>query len=134
MMPASHSSNALQMSAVMRITRSRIALRLALREGQANSNSTSPPSIASVEGWDLLKNNASAYLLLQGLQKIWANHPWRIVGQNAIQVADLLVKPIAEHSPVKLVTGAFVVGGLLFLARPWRLMTKSALIAGILAR
>lgn len=122
------------MSAIMRMTRSRNALRSALREGRADGNSTSPQGIASVAGWDLLKGNASAHLLLQGLQKIWVNHPWRIVGQSAIQAAEVLIKPIAQYSPVKLVAGAFVVGGLLFLARPWRLITKNAVIAGILAR
>lgn len=118
----------------IRVSRSRNALRLALQEAPSSADKLRPQETASLAGWHLLKSKASTHFLKQGMQQIWTLHPWRIAGQNALQTADLVIKPIAQHSPIKLVVSAFVAGGLLSLARPWRLIPKSVLIAGLLGR
>jgi hypothetical protein len=125
-------------AAALRMERSRAALRQVLQESQDPSEPigfTSVKSDSSLKaGMRLLKSDTSARLALQALQLMWKKHPWRIMSQNASQAADLVLTPIARKSPVALVASAAVVGGLLYLARPWRLVTKSALIAGLLAR
>jgi hypothetical protein len=119
-------------AAALRMERSRAALRQVLQESQDPSEPigfTSVKSDSSLKaGMRLLKSDTSARLALQALQLMWKKHPWRIMSQNASQAADLVLTPIAR------VASAAVVGGLLYLARPWRLVTKSALIAGLLAR
>ncbi len=127
--------------AMLRMTRSRIALRQVLQAGgKANNNQTTQHfSKKKSEGtfdsiFDLLKGQPSAQLFLQAAQGILANNPWMILGKNAFEASNVLLIPIAKRSPMKLVAGAFVLGAVICLARPWRLVKKNALLSSLLQR
>lgn len=124
--------------AMLRMTRSRIALRQVLQHGSDGetdkhvSEQLPDNTLDSLLG--LLKGQPTAQLLLRAAQGIWAKNPWMILGKNAFEASNILLLPIAERSPVKLVAGAFIVGALLCIARPWRLVKTNALIAGLFGR
>ena len=122
----------------LRMTRSRMALREALQNDPAQNSAQDNPAQESstilAAGVRLLKSQRSAHLISLTLKQLWANNPWHILGNNAAQAAGIMLTPVAQRSPVKLVAGAFVMGGVLFLARPWRLLRIRGLIAGLLAR
>jgi hypothetical protein len=52
------------------------------------------------------------------------------LGSQAI--VDASIKPVAQRNPVALVAGVFLIGGLLAWARPWRLVVKPILFAGVM--
>ena len=64
----------------------------------------------------------------------WSKQPLRMDMTMAMEVAKLLVQPVARRHPYTLVLGAAAVGGLLVLVRPWRWVSRSALMAGLLSR
>ena len=124
--------------AILRMTRSRIALRQVLQHGNDGNAKTQPFEQASLNTFDglfgLLKGQPSAQLLLQAAQGILANNTWMILGKNAFEASNVLLIPIAKRSPMKLVAGAFVVGAVLCLAQPWRLIKKNTLLSSLLQR
>ena len=124
--------------AILRMTRSRIALRQVLQHGNDSNAKTHSFEHASINTFDslfgLLKGQPSAQLLLQAAQGILANNTWMILGKNAFEASNVLLIPIAKRSPMKLVAGAFVVGAVLCLAQPWRLIKKNTLLSSLLQR
>lgn len=126
-------------SAVLRLARSRDALRQAMPSNPASdfdaaSQGTPTASSAAptwLDGLRLLQSKPGGHLIIQTLQQIWAKNSWHLLGQSAYQAADIALKPIAQRSPIKLVAGAFVVGASLLWARPWRLMPKGALLSAL---
>ncbi len=124
--------------AMLRMTRSRIALRQALQHGgdggadKRVSEQLPDNTLDSLLG--LLKGQPTAQLLVHAAQGIWAKNPWMILGKNAFEASNILLLPIAKRSPVKLVAGAFIVGALLCIARPWHLVKTNALFAGLFGR
>ncbi len=124
--------------AMLRMTRSRIALRQALQlggDGGADkrvSEQLPDNTLDSLLG--LLKGQPTAQLFMHAAQGIWAKNPWMILGKNAFEASNILLLPIAKRSPVKLVAGAFIVGALLCIARPWHLVKTNALLAGLFGR
>lgn len=122
--------------AMLRMTRSRIALRQVLQidtNGEASVGASSRAS-GHILGdfFDMLKGQPTAQLLLNAAQGIWAKNPWMIFGKNAFEAGNILLLPIAQRSPLKLVAGAFVFGAALCVIRPWRLVKGSTLIASLL--
>lgn len=124
--------------AILRLTRSRSALRLVLQKGTDADASKVAPKLASENIFGsllgMLKDQPTAQLLLTAAQGIWAKNPWMILGKNAFEASNILLTPVAQRSPVKLVAGAFVFGAVLCMLRPWKLLKRSALIASFFAR
>ncbi|SEL09120.1 hypothetical protein SAMN05518845_104413 [Variovorax sp. YR750] len=62
------------------------------------------------------------------VERWWRRHPAHAVGQ--------LARPVLEHyarkEPAKLMAAAAATGALLVLARPWRLLSATAVLAAVL--
>lgn len=71
---------------------------------------------------------------LDALAAWWSRSPARLVSQVAAEAADRVVHPIAQRHPLRLVGGAFVVGGALAWSRPWRWLPRQALWAVLLPK
>ena len=129
-------------AAVLRMTRSRMALRQALQAERLDERSGDAATQPSGRGFasdimaslNSIKGNAGAQLLMSAVNQLWAKNPWRIVAINAMQAADVVLKPIALRSPVQLIAGALVFGAVLTLIKPWRLVSKSAVLSALLGR
>ena len=125
-------------SAALRLTRSRIALRKVLRDNNESQDNAARTDTNSGDGISAglrdLKGRPGAQLLMRALQQMWAKNPWHILGSSAVEAAEIVLAPVAQRSPIKLVTGAFAIGSLLYLVKPWRMVKKSALLAGLLTR
>lgn len=131
-MPTNHS-----ISAVLRLAQSRSDLLNAMQENshsQSSDTQAPPPELGLLAGLRLLNTQHGAHFLAQAVKQLWAKNPWHILGQSAVEAASIMLTPVAQRSPVKLVVGAFVLGGLLFITRPWRLVAKNGFIAGLLGR
>lgn len=118
---------------VLRMMRSRIALKQALQSNDA-SNAAPQKSGGIFADLKSLQGNPSAQLLLGAVNQMWAKHPWRVLIVSALQAGDVMLKPVAMRSPIALIAGAAAVGAVLSLVRPWRLLTKSALLSALLGR
>ena len=117
-----------------RLALSRARLRLAMIE------INTPPSLAqgdgassSGSGWrtTLLQTPATRLLLELG-QAWWARQPLRLVMPLVAQAAQVVLTPTAQRHPIGLVLGAATVGATLVLARPWRWLSATALLARFL--
>lgn len=124
--------------ATVRLAQSRDALRKAMQEDAPESVGVNRPLAAPDSIWlvalQLLKAKPGAFLLAQTVQQLWAKNAWRILAQSTAEAAGIVLTPVAQRSPLKLVAGAFVVGGLLYFIRPWRMVTKSSVVAAVLGR
>ena len=133
---AKAASNPAANAAVLRMTRSRIALRQVLQTGQPSDvplkQAAGDFAGGMLSGLKLLKDNPSAQLLFSAIHKMWVKNPWRVLAMSSLQAADVVLKPVAQRSPIKLVAGAVAIGAVLALMRPWRLITKSALLSALL--
>lgn len=59
-------------------------------------------------------------------------HAFSAVHESLKMVSDVVhavINPVAQRNPVGLVAGAFLLGGLLVWARPWRVSIGPALLA-----
>lgn len=125
-------------SAVLRLKRSRDALRLVLHQNSSppkkKLSTASHFDGAMAAAFNTLMNRPSAQLLSKVVEQLWAKNPWRILGQSVLEASSIVLKPIAQQSPFKLVASAFVLGGILLLVRPWRLMSKRSVISSFLRR
>ena len=81
-----------------------------------------------------LKSSPGAGLLLGIFQAWWAKQPLRVAVLLAADAADVLLRPVAQHHPYRLVLGAAGAGALLVLARPWRWISVPALLAGLVPK
>jgi len=81
---------------------------------------------------DELKAVPGADILIALAQNWWSRHPMRAVAQVAMDAVGSLVRPWARQHPLGLVMGATAIGGLLAWGRPWRWISSSALLAGVL--
>jgi len=113
---------------------SRQRLRHAMTESsmpasQAPGDGTSPPG----PGWCAsLPQTPATRLLLDLGQAWWARQPLRLVVPLVAQAAQVVLAPTAQRHPVGLVLGAAAVGATLVLARPWRWLSVTALLARFL--
>ncbi len=70
--------------------------------------------------------------VVDSVQEWWGSHPARPVAQVASQAATAAVQPVARHHPLLLMLAAFGIGAGVFWAKPWKLILRSALFAGVL--
>src|ERR1035437_3584972 len=121
-------------TAADRLVLSRERLHQALREisaPAAGSKNAGPE--AWVWAWfSNLKAKPGASGLVEAMRKLWTQHPLRVAGELAIDVAKTVLKPFAQRHPISLVLGAFALGGLMAWTRPWRPLLTPALLVGLL--
>lgn len=126
-----------QPSACERLAQSRERLRHAMVQGSARSDDPDKPGSDNLlnDIFDsLAKSPSGAGLVGDVLSAWWGKQPLRMDVNMAMEVTKLLVQPVARRHPYTLVLGAAAVGGLLVLVRPWRWISKPALVAGLLSR
>ena len=117
-----------------RLVFSRECLRQALRDasappGQATDQRTGGSSVTWLAS---LNSIPGAAVVIAAVNSWWAQHPLRTAGLLAADAVKAVVQPIAQRNPLGLVLGAFLLGGLLAWARPWRRLLTPALIVGLL--
>ncbi|APW46998.1 hypothetical protein [Rhodoferax antarcticus] len=117
-----------------RLAASRERLRQAMR--QDNSAETSGANAEGLLGGlrDRLQAVPGAGLVMDGVQSWWQNQPMRLVLLLALKMANVLLQPVAQRHPYRLVLAAAAVGGLTVMLRPWRRIAISALLAGLMPR
>lgn len=115
-----------------RLARSREQLRLALQGTEAAQAGNVHPSAATGMTWlDNLQAIPGAGLVVEVVGHWWARHPLRVAAVLAATTATAVVKPIAQRHPLGLVSGAFVLGGLFAMSRPWRWAVQPALFVSL---
>ncbi len=123
-------------SAAQRLERSRALLQIALAPKSTSNKSTAVPPHQTSDGSSAsragLTSIPAVALGLEAVKFWWSRHPLHLVGTHLAKTANTVMEPIAQRSPLTLVAGAFLVGGLLTWIRPWRLVLKPILFAGVM--
>lgn len=117
-----------------RLAQTRGQLRLAIRAMvEPVKPPTEPPSTGWVGSWwRRLKATPGTRVLVQGVTNWAAHSPLPGVALFAVDALTATVRPIAQRSPLRLVFGAFVLGGVFAWSRPWRRVFTPALVAAVL--
>jgi hypothetical protein len=122
--------------AAQRLERSRVLLQTALAPKSVTYKSTAAQSYQQLGGAVAQPTGLSSIpalaLGLEAAKFWWSRHPLHLVGTQLATVANAAIQPVAQRSPVTLVAGAFLVGGLLAWAKPWRLVLRPLLFAGVM--
>jgi hypothetical protein len=121
-------------SACERLAKSREGLRHALQELGAPEDAAQAANSDRV-GADWLFNLKSlpgVDLLLDIFSAWWSRQPLRIGLTLAADAAGVALKPVAQRHPVALVAASAAAGAVLVLLRPWRWISSSTLLAGVL--
>lgn len=121
-------------SASERLTESRERMRLAMQELGSPIGENAPAGAKSFSDSLLnsLKTTPGANLLLNLVQDWWSRQPLRASLTLAWDAAQVVLQPIAQRHPMGLVLSAAAAGALIVLTKPWRLISKPALLAGLL--
>jgi hypothetical protein len=80
---------------------------------------------------DRVRAVPGAALLLETLERWWAEHPLKAAATMAGHASSRFIEPIAQKNPLGLLIGAAVVGALFVVARPWRWLLRPALFVGL---
>jgi hypothetical protein len=120
-----------------RLAQSRERLRQAMQDvmspPKANKHRPSENSAAFDADWlTKLKAIPGADLLLGLLQDWWAKQPMHVAMTQVAEAVKAALRPISRRHPYAMVFGAAAVGALLVVARPWRWISKPALLASLL--
>lgn len=121
------------MTAAERLEASRAKLREALAPpAPPPRRAASPPSASSWSAWkERLRAHPSTAHVMEALHTWWARHPIRPVAESIGVASDRAIRPIAEQHPIVVVLSAAAVGALIGKLKPWRLLFRSALVAGL---
>ncbi|WP_310462201.1 hypothetical protein [Sphaerotilus sp.] len=106
-------------SAVDRLGQSRRQLQRALR-----LDARAPAAVSA-------SADLAADLAADAVRGWWIRHPLRTGGAVAVDVANAVLRPVAQRHPLGLVAGAVLVGGLLAWSRPWRWAGRPGLVSGL---
>jgi len=126
-------------SACERLARSRECLQQALRDVGSGPKAGSaerpgPLDPCATEWLTQLKTLPGANLLAMLMGDWWARQPLRVAMSVVAETAKAALKPMAQSHPFRLVTIAAVAGAALVVLRPWRLISMSALLGGLLPK
>lgn len=129
--------DALRPSPADRLAASRLRLRAALMD-----IAHPPPKPSLLDGvgmgqfkeqlLDRVRSLPGAAIVLETLERWWAEHPLRTAGTVAGEASRRIVMPIAQKNPIALLVGAAVVGALFIVSRPWRWLLRPALFVGLI--
>jgi hypothetical protein len=116
-------------------SRARIAGWLEQHGGRRRGKrAKAPDDTEDPSWWAEWRSHPIAGVVVEAVLGWWAAHPLRaalVVGDAALR--DTLA-PLARKHPVAMVGGALLVGAMVARTRPWRLVLKSALLAGLLSQ
>lgn len=120
-------------SALDRVRASRERLRLAMTPPPRSR----PDSAGAANSWidaltAKLRELPVVGAVVESVQAWWAAHPARPATRVAGEAVRAAVQPVARHHPWLLVLASFLGGALLIRARPWTLIFRSAIFAGLL--
>ena len=121
------------MNATERLTQSRERLRQAMRPPAARQGSADPSRHAGpTPDWlQKLRAAPGARLLVSVFERWWARQPLRVAMSLAAETGAVVLEPVAQKHPFRLVLGAAAVGGVLAWVRPWRWIPTTTLLAGL---
>jgi len=103
----------------------------------APGESAVPPADASDPPWlgallDAVNDVPVAAVAVRYMRRWWARHPWRATAQLADEAGRELLRPIAKRHPWMLLGGAVVAGVVIGRLRPWRFVSRNAVLASLL--
>jgi hypothetical protein len=78
-----------------------------------------------------IKELPGVAVLIDGIESWWSRHPLHAAASVATEATRRLAEPIAERNPLLLVGGAFALGALLVVTRPWRWILRPVVFAGL---
>lgn len=111
-------------------SRARLLARMqGFRSGQREGGAAGQVEGASF--LDLLNDIPLIGGIAQGLRAAWRGSPLPAAAQLAEDAGNEALRPTAEQHPLALVGIAMAGGALLYWARPWRTLWRSALFAGV---
>lgn len=119
---------------IARLQLSRAQLRKVMHNYAApRAVEPTPGARGFLAGWlSNLKSQPAAGVVLDTLGNWWSQHPLRVIGLVAVEVARTLARPISQRHPLALVAVALVLGAVFVRTRPWRWILKPALLASLL--
>jgi MFS family permease len=79
-----------------------------------------------------LKSEPAASVALEALRRWWEQYPLQTAAKELTQSLRAVLVPIAQRNPLGLVLAAFLAGGLVTLAKPWRWMSLQGIFLGAL--
>jgi hypothetical protein len=86
-----------------------------------------------VSGWlGTLRDMPVVASIVDAARAWWSTSPWSTVGSFAGHASDAAIRPVAQRHPVALVVAAATAGAVLMRFRPWRWISRHALLAGLL--
>ena len=96
-----------------------------------------PPADASDPPWlgallDAVNDVPVAAVAVRYMRRWWARHPWRATAQLADEAGRELLRPVAKRHPWMLLGGAVVAGVVIGRMRPWRFVSRNAVLASLL--
>lgn len=121
------------MNASERLNQSRERLRQAMRPPTTHPGSADPahPTRPSPPWLHQLRTAPATRLLVSVWQAWWARQPLRVAMTLAAETGAVVLEPVAQKHPFRLVLGAAAAGGVLAWVRPWRWLPTTALLAGV---
>jgi len=116
------------LTAQQRLALSRRALMQHLRgdENPYSSGESSPRKVGVVSS--LMSGTSYGGAIRNLLERWWSRHPANAVSQ----LARPILERYAQQQPVKLMAASAGIGALIFLVKPWRLLSVTALLAAAL--
>jgi len=96
-----------------------------------------PPADGADPPWlgalvDAVNDVPVAAVAVRYMRRWWARHPWRATAQLADEAGRELLRPVAKRHPWMLLGGAVVAGIVIGRLRPWRLVSRNAVLASLL--
>lgn len=139
MPPAGNAEEASPTSAAQRLAESRERMRQFMLRGEGRHEARRRRDSARSQGQhapviDKLRAMPGLGVVIDAVEAWWSNHPLRPVVTVADEVIRETAAPLASRHPFLLVTGAFVTGVVLVRYKPWRLLGRTALFAGLFSQ
>ena len=124
---------ATEMTAKSRLEASRVALLLEMGIATDTSTPNDSQGALSIDGLTVaiptsstVQSSPSSFWQFLGLKAIrawWAKHP----AQGAMQLARPMLQPYARKHPGHVIAGGMALGSVLYVLRPWRLLSLTTL-------
>jgi hypothetical protein len=122
--------------ALARLARSRELLRTAMLPKPSKGRPAGSEGIGEPSFIDDLIERArqlpGVAVVLDAVESWWSRHPLHTAATVAAEASRRLAEPIAERNPLMLMAGAFAIGALLIVARPWRWILRPVVFAGLI--
>jgi hypothetical protein len=111
------------------LSRSRLSVALHRLHAVQDHTAKEQPHPPWMDG---LRADPTTRIVLDALAVWWARQPWQQSATLLGSAVRQLLTPLAQRNPLRLVLGAFAVGAVVMLTKPWRWISLPALAAGLL--